>query len=114
MVYSLLGSATETSQVGSSVVPCLPGGLWPAARWLPWRRPLPPPDAARRMSRALEEEAGAWEWRRAEERRRADVARVLRAAVVSTVYAASGGSLMAPVLASLGVLGARAEEVKRE
>ena len=73
-----------------------------------------PPDAARRMSRALEEEAGAWEWRRAEERRRADVARVLRAAVVSTVYAASGGSLMAPVLASLGVLGARAEEVKRE
>ena len=73
-----------------------------------------PPDAARRMSRALEEEAGAWEWRRAEERRRADVARVLRAAVVSTVYAASGGSLMAPVLASLGVLGARGERVKRE
>ena len=73
-----------------------------------------PPDAARRMSRALEEEAGAWEWRRAEERRRADVARVLRAAVVSTVYAASGGSLMAPVLASLGVLGARGEDVKRE
>jgi len=73
-----------------------------------------PPDAARRMSRALEEEAGAWEWRRAEERRRADVARVLRAAVVSTVYAASGGSLMAPVLASLGVLGARAEGVKGE
>ena len=42
------------------------------------------------------------------------MARVLRAAVVSTVYAASGGSLMAPVLASLGVLGARAEGVKGE
>ena len=51
---------------------------------------------------------------RAQERRRADVARVLRAAVVSTVYAASGSSLMAPVLASLGVLGARAEGVKGE
>ena len=37
-----------------------------------------------------------------------------RHVVVSTVYAASGGSLMAPVLASLGVLGARAEGVKGE
>ena len=50
-------------------------------------------DAARRMSRALEEEAGAWGGRA--EAAAADVARVLRA-VVSTVYAASGGSLMAP------------------
>ena len=63
--------------------------------------------------RALDEQIRLWEWRRTEGGRRGQVASVARAAIASAAFAASGGSLIAPFLACLGVLFAPPFEAPR-
>ena len=53
---------------------------------------------------ALVAEASRWSQQRYEAERRSRLACVGRAAVAAAAFAASGGSLVAPVLASLGVV----------
>ena len=63
-----------------------------------------PPDVVRRRVAALHAEADSWSaWREEAERRRL-ITRVGRAAVATAAFGASGGSLVAPVLTSLGVV----------
>ena len=66
-----------------------------------------PPDAVRRRVAALRSDAARWRADRAEAERRSRIARVGRAAVASAAFGASGGSLLAPVLASLGIVSIR-------
>ena len=63
-----------------------------------------PPDAVRRRVAALRSEASRWAEERSEAERRSRIARVGRAAVATAAFGASGGSLVAPVLASLGII----------
>ena len=63
-----------------------------------------PPDAVRRRVAALRSEADRWAEDRSEAERRSLIARIGRAAVATAAFGASGGSLVAPVLASLGII----------
>ena len=58
----------------------------------------------RRRVAALRAEATRWAAERSEAERRSLIARVGRAAVATAAFGASGGSLVAPVLASLGII----------
>lgn len=62
-----------------------------------------PPEEARRRAVAFEAEAKRWKLAREEAARRDTVASALRATVAASVFAASGGCLLAPVVAGLGV-----------
>ena len=63
-----------------------------------------PADEATLTARAFEEQAAEWELQRDDATRKDLCASAARAAVASAVFAASGGCLVAPVVASLGVL----------
>eukprot|EP00966_Prymnesium_polylepis_P071506 1661257-Prymnesium_polylepis.1 len=62
-----------------------------------------PPDTAARRTEAFEAATRAWVAQRSDLRRKERFARAGRAAVGAAVFAASGGCLVAPVVASLGV-----------